>query len=42
MENLKSVRHTKQDLFSSIIKFEKILYEDSMEMSAHFSNQRYG
>ena len=33
MENLKSVRHTKQDLFSSIIKFEKILYEDSMEIS---------
>ena len=33
MENLKSVRHTKQDLFSSIIKFEKILHEDSMEMS---------
>ena len=33
MENLKSVRHAKQDLFSSIIKFEKILYEDSMEMS---------
>ena len=33
MENLKSVRHTKQDLFSSIINFEKILYEDSMEMS---------